>query len=262
MHQKKILFVLASLKGGGAQRVALTLLEHLNKEHFEFSLVLLEDIYDYAIPKCVPITCLHKKRRYDFFKFIWKLARLYEQGVHVTLSFGTYANLIAILAQKFSHTKPKLLLREQNHLSSSLKHEGFWRRIQGPLIRFLYPKADRIICVSSAVAHDLTTHFRVPTEKIEIMYNPVDINHILTLAEEGVTHPWFAKKEKTVIMSMGRLTAQKNYPYLLKTFAQVVTKHPCRLVILGEEEERQALERLTKQLHIEKRLRSLCEVAS
>lgn len=253
MDRKRILLVLTSLEGGGAQRVAVTLLEYLNRERFEPSVVLVEDIYDCAIPKDIPIVCLHKKSRYDLFKIIRKLAKVFErEEPDIVLSFTTYPNLIAILARKFSHIKPKLLLSEHIHVSSSLKHERPWGGIKGHLIRFLYPRADRVICVSSGTARDLVAHFKVPPEKVKVIYNPVDIKHILKLATEPVEHSWFTKKETPIIITMGRLTPQKGHSYLLKAFARVVAKHPCRLVILGQGEERQALETLTRELGIEK----------
>ncbi|MCY4489744.1 MAG: glycosyltransferase [Deltaproteobacteria bacterium] len=51
-----------------------------------------------------------------------------------------------------------------------------------------------------------------------------------------------------VILSAGRLSAQKDYPTLIKAFSRVAEERPCRLIILGEGRRRRRLERLLKNL--------------
>jgi glycosyltransferase involved in cell wall biosynthesis len=54
-----------------------------------------------------------------------------------------------------------------------------------------------------------------------------------------------------VILAVGRLTAQKDFSTLIRAFAEVRRSCPARLLILGEAEERPALEALVKQLGLE-----------
>ena len=252
MHRKKVLLVLNDLAGGGEDRVATLLLEHLDRGRFEPLLVLLEDRRDYATAEDVPITCLHKKSRYDLPRLIWRLARIYEKGKpDVVLGISSYLNLLTVLARKLSRVKPKLLLSEHMNISISFRYEPL-SRVKAWAIPRLYPQSDAVIAVSRGVAGDLVANFGVPHEKTKVIYNPVDIDHILTLARENVDHPWFAHKESPIVIAVGRLTAQKGYPHLLRAFAQVTERFPCRLVILGEGEERHALEALAQQLGVGK----------
>lgn len=251
MNRKRVMLLLPSLVGGGAQRVAALLLKHLDRDQFEPLLALFEDRCDYAIPEDVAVICLHKKSYDHFPKLSWMLAKTYEkEKVDVVLSFMNYPNLIAVAARKLSSTKPKLLLSERNYASISLRHIPHSRPIMWAIPR-LYPRSDGVICLSKGVANDLVANFGVPREKIKVIYNPVDTDLISALAKEDVDHPWFARKERPVIVAMGRLTAQKGYPYLLKAFAQITANCSCRLVVLGRGEEREMLERLAKELAIE-----------
>ena len=258
MARRKVMFVLLTLGGGGVGRLASLLLEHLERERFEPCVALLEHRGRYPLPLDIPIACFHKKSRYDLPRLIWRLARAYDkEKPDVVLSFMNYTNLIAVLARRLSRNKPRLLLSEHGYLSIEFtEFKEFKRdplsRFKGWAIPWLYPQSDGIVCVSQGVADDLVANFRVPRDKINVIYNPADIDYILTQAGENVEYPWFAQKELPIIIAIGRLTAQKGYPYLLKAFAQVTANFPCRLVILGEGRERVPLEELAQELGVEK----------
>jgi glycosyltransferase involved in cell wall biosynthesis len=51
-------------------------------------------------------------------------------------------------------------------------------------------------------------------------------------------------------MGVGRLAPQKDFPTLIRAFAAVRARRPARLVILGEGEDRPALEALAAELQI------------
>jgi glycosyltransferase involved in cell wall biosynthesis len=63
-------------------------------------------------------------------------------------------------------------------------------------------------------------------------------------------HPWFAPGEPPVILAAGRLTAQKDYPTLMRAFASLRKNRPAHLVILGEGEEHPRLQALAMELGI------------
>jgi glycosyltransferase involved in cell wall biosynthesis len=49
-------------------------------------------------------------------------------------------------------------------------------------------------------------------------------------------HPWFAPGAAPVVLGIGRLVAQKNFPLLIRAFAAVRQQTQARLVILGGDE--------------------------
>jgi len=53
-----------------------------------------------------------------------------------------------------------------------------------------------------------------------------------------------------VLLAVGRLVPQKDYPTLLRAFARVRSVEQVRLVILGEGRQRRSLERLVRRLGI------------
>jgi glycosyltransferase involved in cell wall biosynthesis len=73
---------------------------------------------------------------------------------------------------------------------------------------------------------------------------------MLAKASEPVSHPWFTPGQPPVILGVGRLTPQKDFPTLLRAFALVRRQRPARLVIVGEgrTEAKEALLRLAIEL--------------
>ena len=63
-------------------------------------------------------------------------------------------------------------------------------------------------------------------------------------------HPWFGDGGAPVVLAAGRLAPQKDYPALLRAFAEVVRSRPARLVILGQGVERESLLELAERLGV------------
>jgi len=91
----------------------------------------------------------------------------------------------------------------------------------------------------------------LPRERIQVIYNPVLTPQIPSMAAMPLDHPWFAPGEPPVILGAGRLRREKDFASLIRAFARLRTQRPVRLVILGEGEERAALEALVQVLGIE-----------
>ena len=73
------------------------------------------------------------------------------------------------------------------------------------------------------------------------------------MAKEPVNHSWLGQALASnlaipVILGLGRLSQEKDFPTLIRAFAIVRQEMPCRLVILGEGKDRQQLEELAHNL--------------
>ena len=91
----------------------------------------------------------------------------------------------------------------------------------------------------------------IPRERIEVIYNPVMRPELREKAQAPLDHPWFKPGEPPVLLAVGRLSVQKDYPTLIQAFAQVRQARLARLLILGEGPERPTLEALIRQLDLE-----------
>jgi glycosyltransferase involved in cell wall biosynthesis len=91
----------------------------------------------------------------------------------------------------------------------------------------------------------------IPRGHIQVIYNPVVTPDSREQAGAPLEHPWFKAGEPPVLLGVGRLCPQKDFPTLIQAFAQARKERSARLLILGEGRERPALEALVRGLGLE-----------
>ena len=89
-----------------------------------------------------------------------------------------------------------------------------------------------------------------PENKLKLLYDPViSLKKINSIKNEKIEK---FLENKEYILSVGRLTKQKNFSLLINSFFEICKKYPkLNLVILGEGEERKKLEEQIKKFKIE-----------
>ena len=115
------------------------------------------------------------------------------------------------------------------HVNVAAHYEPEWLAAA----RTLYPLADAVVAVSRGVAGSVRRSLGLDAERVRTIYIPIPADSIRRLAQEEVTHPWFADGEPPVVLSVGREAAQKDYPTLVEAFGLARREVDARLVILG-----------------------------
>lgn len=262
MQNNKIMFVIPSLEGGGAERVATVLLgEFCKAKNVDTILVLFHKNIGYELPDNLKIICLnigeYKNFAYTIIKFfliIIKLIKILKrERPYSVLSFMDYANVIVMLSKIFSNIKTKVAVSVHSSPTLYLHKYGrnFWDKATLVLMRFLYDKANRIITVSEFIKYDLISNFVINQSKVTVIYNPVDLDKIIVSSGEEASHTWF-RDNIPVILSAGRLSKEKGFAYLIKAFAIVRQKTNVRLMILGQGCEETFLRGLSSEAGVDK----------
>jgi len=158
-------------------------------------------------------------------------------------------NLSAIMTQRFLNDL-RVVISERGTPSLYLPFLSAAGTVL-KMMRRLYPKADRIVAISQGVADDLISLLNLPHEKVIVIYNPVVTPELFEQAKQPANHPWFEQNRLPVILAVGRLSPEKDYPTLFRAFSLVRQVRPAKLLILGEGEERSNLERLAIELGIQ-----------
>jgi len=253
--RKKILFLAAALDEGGAQRVYSILLRHLDRNSFEPHLGLLQaqGAYLADLPKDVTVHNLNSSRiRYSLPRIVKLIRKL---GPHAVMSTMLPANLALILSKPFLPRGTRLLIREAampgRLLSDHMAHPRFWKSVY----RHLYKRVDRIICLSNAMASEMVELFKVPSEKVVRIYNPLDEKRVRELGEQG-GNPYSGPGPHLV--SAGRLSREKGFDVLLAALPYVMERFPqAELVVLGEGHLRKDLTEQAARLHVADNVRFL-----
>ncbi len=248
---RHLFIVVPSLSAGGAERMAVNLCRGLDRSAWQPTLVTFTSENEFAdeLPRDVPHVVLGKASRLDNVRLIWRLARLLrERRPRLVFSRLHFAATIALLARGLSGHAIPLVAAVDTAPSISLQHERCGQ-VRKAFTRLFFPQIDRLIPVSARVEADLMHGFGIPAEQCTVLPNSVDLGRIETLMAEEPEHAWFSAPEP-VIASVGRLTRAKNYPLLLRAFADVRASRPARLVIVGKGEEEGRLIALADELGV------------
>lgn len=253
--QKRLAIFLPSLAGGGAEKSMLRLATGIAQRGYPVDLVLAlaegpYKTYLASLPQLVRVVNLKASR--VFFSLPALTRYLWRTHPYALLSTLDYANIVALWARYLARVPRKVAVNEQNTISLTSRHSPQLRqRIVPRLVRRFYPWADYIIGNSNGVADDLLKITELPGREIQIIYNPVVTPELAEKVKASLDHPWFEGEQPSVLLAVGRLTAQKDFPTLIQAFAQVKRSQPVRLIILGEGPDRSILEELIKDLGIE-----------
>lgn len=153
-------------------------------------------------------------------------------------------SVIAIVAKRLARVPTRVVVRISVHLSRNKRPKPWKKTLERLVVSRIYPLADGIVAVSHGVADDLAKYAGIPRERIQVIYNPVLSDRLILSAEQPMSHPFFEDRQCPVILGVGRLTEQKDFFTLIKAFDLLRKKTPARLIILGDGEDRQALEQL------------------
>jgi glycosyltransferase involved in cell wall biosynthesis len=244
---KKIIFFIPTLSIGGGERVVSEL--SLNfPDSVTTTIVLFQNQVSYPykgklVCLNIPISNPLPLKVYYFFLCFFRFRKIIRQeNPDYVISFGPALNVINLFSSK------KNILRVDNVMSCSGK--GI---IYETMIKLFYNKAPRIVCVSKVSAADLVKNFGIKEEKIKVIHNPLNIKEIKNLALNPLEPEYQKIFEKPVIITVGRLTKQKNHKSLIASFKYVKEKvKGAQLVILGKGELEPGLKRLIKDLKLEK----------
>lgn len=249
-HAERLAFLLPDSRGGGAQRVVLNLAGGIAERGYVVDLVLAQAEGALLRPALASarVVDLGAKRSAASLPALVRYLRRVRPNV--LLSAVQHVNVIALLARQLSHVQTRLIVTEHSVPSDLMHYAQSYRGRLVPHLARLYHWADGIIAVSGAVADDLARAGQIPRRRIQVIYNPVITPALQEQARARVPHPWFGPDQPPVVLGVGRLSTSKGFASLIQAFARVRAERAARLLILGEGEERPALEALVKELNL------------
>lgn len=203
----KILFTVASMAGGGAERVISILADHLVKENHQVTIIMTAgDKVDYQLDPKIQTISLggtsggSMRKRWERIKKLRALFLQNQDGVIV--SFGLGSNFYTAAAHL--GLKNRLVISERND-PAACPHPHFRNMVFRCAHRIVFQTQDALQCFPKGIR-----------EKGCVIPNPIS----------GTVAPPYEGTRKKTIAAVGRLEPQKNYPLLLEAFALFHQKYP------------------------------------
>jgi len=226
-----ILQIIGTLRGGGAERVALTLQEGFEQLNKEAKVLVLNQKVDYEIESPNII-------------FSNEIEKYIKQSSLVVVHMQDVAEKLI----DFKHQN-KIWFVVHNSQSKKFKQRNIFSRIKKTLIfKKIYNSAN-IICVSKGVQRDLIDNLKIKANKIKTIYNPFNFDKIKELSKEPIDLNF------DYIINVGALNRVKRQDLLIKAYSKLNTH--LHLVLLGKGNQEKSLKKLAKNLKIEDRVHFL-----
>jgi glycosyltransferase involved in cell wall biosynthesis len=244
-----IAFILVGASGGGAERAMIGVANALVSHGYAIDIVLVRKRGPFLRDIHSAIRVIDLKAG-KVRKTLLPLHRyMKRERPSLLVSALTATDPFLLAGKLLFRWRSDIHVSTQNAPSASARvSSDFLVRAWPWVIRRLYRFAKSHSAISTGVAHDVEHLMGRPEGDIPIIHNPVDIPRARAMAAEVPNHPWLAEKNIPVILAVGRLTRQKDYPTLLRAHARLRAERPVRLLILGEGEDRAQLEALAREL--------------
>lgn len=259
-----IMIVIHSLRGGGAERVAIDLSAYWHRLGYEVSLVTqMSKKFDaYTVPEGVhryvmgtahnsgggwrgALANWHRVRR------LRKLIK--KQKVDCVIGMMTTASILAVMAAR--NLPCRVIVTEHTHPPLKKLPEA-WQRLR----RWAYPRAYAVVTLTGGTARWVREH--IPGSKVTVIPNAIP----WPIANQEPMVPVSDKGERLRLLAVGRLHPIKGFDILIQSFSVLASYFPdWELVILGEGDEREALQQqideneLTDRIHLVGRVGNIAD---
>lgn len=242
---KTIAMYISSLQKGGAERVIANLANYFCKQGYRVVLVttrIAKEEYEVqeSIVRRISEPSANQLAggrisnfivRFRTLRKIWK-----EENPDVVLSFIGKNNLMAILTSRFLKIPVAVSVRGE----PSMEYYNRWMRFAA---RHLFKAADGVILQTRQCFQFFPKKVR---DKAVILKNPVN---------QSFFRERYEGERRKELVTVGRIDANKNHEMLIRAFADLAEKYPdYKLIIYGDGELKEELEKLVAELGMEERI--------
>lgn len=279
---KSILFHIGSFQAGGAEKSLVSLLNLLPKDDYNIDVIVFNNsgIFSSHVPDNVTVRVapypysflsisprnireyLNYPLKYLLIKLLgliyskcnkelslhqalWKIWRkyipVYDKKYDVAVSYLEGLTNYFVIDKVVAEKKILWIHNEYNKLRYNVKFDFEY-----------FSKADTVVTISDVCKRDLLKSFPELMTKFQILENISDSKAIQQKSQISINDEIFNSCKGLKILSVGRLTPQKNYQLALKAAKILLNKQiDFNWFIIGEGNLRHELEKLAKDLSVD-----------
>lgn len=243
--------LMSEIGGGGMGKMRIRLMNAIVDAGYRVDLLLGKRRGDHRLPLDERIRVVDLGTTHAVFGVPRLAAYLFRRRPKILLTQRIRVTVLAHRARALARAPTRIYATGNTHESTSvLAYPEAEQRRRLARIRRYFSRNDGMVAVSRGVAEDHARLMDWPADAVQVAPNPVVTPDIVRLAREPVEHPWFQPGERPVVLAIGRLQEQKDYPTLVKAFARFRRRHEARLVILGEGHLRAELDAAAREAGI------------
>ncbi|WP_404310025.1 glycosyltransferase [Neorhodopirellula lusitana] len=210
--KKSVLIVSNTLAEGGAERWASFMVNELDRERFDITLVLFRDKIDYPCPQHVRVECLQHHSTLHSLRTIKRLRNLFaKHHPDVVLSNGNYtAQFVGQAVRKVPVRWIARFSGNIEHCNKTLAQQLGWLWLDRNIGR-----SETLVANSEGVRGDVHERWPHLKSRIKVIRNGVNVQRMRSQAKRVTT-------SKPLIVAAGRLTEQKRPDVFVNAIHQLL----------------------------------------
>jgi glycosyltransferase involved in cell wall biosynthesis len=207
----KVIFVLPSLRAGGAERVMSFIASNLNTQEFDASLLVVGFKKDQAFDiQNLNVTYLNSQR---VSRAVFKIAKhIRKEKPDIVISAIGHLNVIISFISLFFY-RTKFVGRETNVKSIRKQHEKKRFKIKLNLHKYSLKYLDAVVCQSQDMLDDLIAHDNIDESKFVVINNPITDQFTLNIGQ--------IDSETINYITVGALHPRKGHDRILKALSKL-----------------------------------------
>ncbi len=226
----RVVQIIGTLRGGGAERVAINLHKGFLKENINSEIVIFNNSkVDYDID----YKFLEKEKIVDYVKNFDLVIAHMDDSAKILQPIKKQKNVFFVVHTAIYERSKSL------NIFKMIKKQNYLRKIYNN---------SNIITVSNGIQNDIK-NLKIKYNFLKTIYNPFDFEEIKNLANEKINLDF------EYIINVGSFNKIKRQDLLIKIFAKLNTN--LHLVLLGKGRQEKYLKNLAKKLGVEKRVHFL-----
>lgn len=248
----RVAFYIPVMNVGGAEKVIINLLKVLSSNRDNQYFLITDTEHSSWINEVdSDVTLINVNSHDGLIKRIVgiKSAITYNK-IDLVVSHLTHSNIHCLLLKALFQFK--LIIVEHNITSDYVNDIPKFSRLFWLLIKRLFKKANKIICVSEATKSDLIKSFDIARELCQVIYNPFDFKKIGELSKCEFSEFILQKLAgRRFIVTVARLEIQKNHIFLIESLQDFLKSEDVCLVLVGGGSQENFIRYKIHEMHLQ-----------